>query len=331
MRFSLLFTILLACSAIGQFIEWSFPAPCDNIAGLAAGMSTVYALDSLECKVYSVHYMTGAFQGVVQLPEMDNRPVGLALMGDTLYFAENGTAIVHAFTTAGQPAGVWDFSGSGIAGITGLDGSDWGGVPRLFFIGSPTSTIYRIDMPLGTNVPVEIMELENCPQVHDISAPRYGEMSYPVACNDPVSPVRMYSDPDEYEVLGYGVFAGAVGVAACIEHNRFYFSDPVLGVIHRYCMDMGAVGEGSNTPLGSSLTVTPNPSSGAVEVAFNITEAERLTVAIYDNAGRSVFTEHNDFEAGFSVIAVDGLPTGNYHLRLSGSCWSQSADFTLLR
>ena len=331
MRSTLLLTVLLACSAIGQFIEWSFPAPCDHIAGLAAGMSTVYALDSLECKVYSVNYMTGAFQGVVQLPATDNRPVGLAILDDTLYFAESGTAIVHAVTTAGQPAGVWDFSGSGIAAITGLDEGYWGGVPRLFFIDSPTSTIYRIDMPLGTNVPVEMLELENCPQVHDIAAPRYGNMFYPVACNDPVSPVRMYSDPDDYEVLGYGTFAGAVGVAACSEENRFYFSDPVLGAIHRYCMDMGAVGEGSSIPLGSSLTVTPNPSSGAVEVAFTIAEGEGLTVAIYDNAGRSVFMQHGNFEAGFSVIVVDGLPTGNYHLRLSGNGWSQSADFTLLR
>ena len=331
MRSSLLLTALLVCSAFCQFIEWSFPSPCDHIAGLAAGMSTVYALDSLECKVYSVDYMTGAVQGVVQLPAMDNKPVGLAILDDTLYFAESGTAIVHAVTTSGQPAGIWDFSGSGIASITGLDEGYWGGVPRLYFIDSPTSTIYSIDMPLGTNVPVEMLELVNCPQVHDIAAPRYGNMFYPVACNDSVSPVRMYYEPDGYEVLGYGSYDSAVGVAACSEENRFYFSDPVLGAIHRYCMDMGAVGEGSSTPLGTSLTVTPNPSAGAVDVIFSLAVRGSVTLVVIDTAGRIVYTRHSDCDAGCSAISVDGLPSGNYHLRLSGNGWSESADFTLLR
>ncbi len=204
MRLSALLIILLACTAFSQAIEWSFPAPSDHITGLACEGQTVYAVDSLDCMVYAVNYHTGALLGTVQLPTMEKKAVGLALSDDTLYFAESGTAVVHAMTTGGQPAGTWDYSGFGIASITGLDEYYWGGTWRLYFIDSAANVIYSIDLPLGTSDPVERIALLNCPEVHDISAPRYGDMFYPVACNDPVSPVRMYYEPDAYEVLYNG-------------------------------------------------------------------------------------------------------------------------------
>ncbi len=321
---------LFVCTAFCQGIEWSFPAPSDHITGLACDYVTVYALDSLDCMVYALHYSTGALQDAVQLPSMEGKAVGLALLGDTLYFAESGTAIVHAMTTGGEPAGTWDFAGSGISSKTGLDALDYGD-PRLYLIDSATRIIYSIDLPLITNVPVERLALLNCPEVRDISAPSYGDCYYPGACNDPVSPVRMYSGPDEYEVLGYGSYAGAVGVAAASEHNRFYFSDPVLGAIHRYCMDMGAIGEGTVIPLDHKLIISPNPSTGAVDVMFTLAGGERVTVEVFDTAGRAVFTEDKEFEAGGCTVVVDGLPSGAYHLRLSGGGWSQTADFAVLR
>jgi len=330
MRCSVLLIILRASAAFCQFVEWSFPAPSDHITGLACDYGTVYALDSLDCMVYAVHYSTGALQGTLQLPAFEKKAVGLALLEDTLYFAESGTAIVHAMTTDGEPAGVWDFSGSDISSISGLDALAWGD-PRLYFIDSATSIIYSIDLPLSTNVPVERIALLNCPEVHDISAPRYGDYYYPVACNDPVSPVRMYSGPDEYEVLGYGSYAGAVGVAAASEDSRFYFSDPALGAIHRYCMDMGAVGEGTMIPLFTALRVAPNPSTGAVDIVFTLADGERVSVEVFDTAGRAVFTEEGEFSAGTCTAIVDGLPSGAYHLRLSGTGWSETADFSVLR
>ncbi|GEM_PF-1832829 len=330
MRCSALIFFLLASTAFCQGIEWSFPAPSSHITGLACDYVTVYALDSLDCMVYALHYSTGALQDAVQLPSMEGKAVGLALLGDTLYFAESGTAIVHAMTTGGEPAGTWDYAGSGVSSITGLDAFYWGGDPLLYIIDSATKTIYSIDLPLSTNEPVERITLVDCPVVHDISAPRYAD-SFPVACNDPVSPVRMYFEPDDYEVLYGNGFVGAVGVAAASEENRFYFSDPGLGEIHRYCMDMGAIGEGTVVPLDHELGITPNPSMGAVDVMFTLAGGERVTVGVFDTAGRAVFTEDREFEAGGCSVVVDGLPSGAYHLRLSGSGWSQTADFAVLR
>jgi hypothetical protein len=127
MRLSALLIILFACTAFCQFIEWSLPAPSEHITGLACCGTTVYAVDSLDCMVYAVNYHTGVLQGTVQLPTMEKKAVGLALSGDTLYFAESGTAVVHAMTTGGQSAGIWDYSSHGISCITGLDEHQSGG------------------------------------------------------------------------------------------------------------------------------------------------------------------------------------------------------------
>lgn len=328
MRHLLFTVVLLSSSAVSQFIQYSFPAPSDHISGLAAHGNDVFVLDSLDNMVYRVHNFSGALLGETELPSLTGGAVGLAVSDGTLYFAESGTGVVRGITIDGLPVGLWDLSDSGLASISGLDVDSATGY--MYIMDSGTNTVYRIELPLGTFAPVEFLTLVGCPQVHDISAPRPGGI--PVACEDPVSPVRIYSSPYQYEPLGYGDYSSAAGVASHWNlENRFFFSDPDMGVIHLYCIDMGCVEEGCLAADGFSVTVSPNPCPGTASVAFPVGDPAHVLLRVYDTAGRVVFGYEEASVFGPCAIPVEGLPSGVYNVTVAAGDRRGSARFAILR
>jgi hypothetical protein len=320
--------------ATAQGVEWSIPAPCDDISGMGQfGYSEdLLVLDSLQSMIYRVDHWDGEVLDTFFLPYIPNPPVGLACKGDTIYFAEGGTAVVHGMILDGPTIGMWDFADSGIASISGLgwwhQDAEW-----LYVADVAQNLVFRttLDDWFAT---VEIyLDLVDCPEIHDIGGVG-GYQTLPVACEDTQSPVRLYYPDGSFEVLGIGYYDSAVGVAR-IMHNRFYFSDPGIVEIHRYCEDMGGVqDEPSDLPVNPLLSASPNPSTGALTLSFCIPSQANVRISLYDLSGRvtGVLVD-SAFPGGASSVQVDcaGIPAGTYVVSLRSGALAARHPILLLQ
>ena len=144
-----IFLLFTASYSLSQFIEVSFPAPSDNITGLAYG-ALVWAIDSVDCCIYGLDMWTGALEDTVLLPELDNPAVGLGVSPEGFWFAESGTAIIHSIDFEGSLVSTMDFSDSGIQSISGVDYFQWyPSYPYLYFIDSYDRSLYTVSLALG--------------------------------------------------------------------------------------------------------------------------------------------------------------------------------------
>ena len=321
MRATLFVSVALALAATplvhGQFVEWSIPAPSEHISGLGYDGS-VLVLDSLLYVIYSVDDWDGEILATYMLPYVPGSPVGLACKGDTAYFALSGTAIVYGMVLEGPVVGTWDFADSGISSISGLGW--WFGEDEWLYIADVAQNlIFRALLDDSFATVEQYVDLTDCPEIHDIGGVG-GWNVLPVACEDTLSPVRLYYPDGSYDIIwDQEQFVGAVGVARVMD-NRFYFSDPGMDEIHRYCEDMGGVeDESSAAPSPLLLSASPNPSNGVLTVSFCIPAQAEVRVRLYDIAGRTVGTLVDDtFPGGVSSVQVDcsWIPTGAYIIGL---------------
>lgn len=318
MKRVLILTILVTFSVFAQFVEWSIPAPSDYITGLAnSNMSyRIYAVDSVDNVVYWLDSWDGDILGTTVLPYFPNPPVGLACKDDTLWFAESGTAIVHAVSLSGIFLGTTDFSDSGPENITGI-GFYVEYPDELLLADAVQNIIYSVYFEDNMVVIVDtFLVLGECPEVHDLGG--FGGLGIPVACEDIISPVRIYEDDSLYTPLYYGDFISATGVAR-VMCNRFYFSDPVMGLIHRYCTDMGAVEE-EVVCSSSSLELIPNPFANTVKIMFDVPSTGCVTLRLLDISGRLIETLFDEeIEPGLRTITLSAtdLPSGFYFITLN--------------
>jgi len=321
-KFYLTLLIVFTCSA--QYIENSIPAPSEHITGLAGEL---YAIDSLQKVVYDLNPWTGEVFDTIPIPWTQCSPVGLAIRPDSIIFAESGSALIHVMTMDGDSVGSIDLSVHGLQTITGL--CAFYSPQKLHIIDSATNTIYDYTLPLGSGNISELFTLQSCPEVHDIANTCYGVA---VACEDSLSPVRIYWDSVNYYTLSYGDYSSAVGVGTALEGNRFYFSDPDMGMIHRYCMDMGGIsGQGSHTPeIKISI---PNPVEGDTEMQLHIQSSGEVYAVVSDISGREVISVYEGaLTEGTHSIAVhlNNLPNGVYLMKVRCDDNFSVTEFTLL-
>lgn len=304
----------IASPAVGQYIEFSFDAPSDNISGLAylTSENRLYALDSLECVLLELDAYDGTVYDTIPIVPAPDSPVALTGREDTLWFAESGTGVVHEIDLGGTELASYDLSDSGVQSITGLARQLWG--DDTYVMDESDNTIYLIDGQIGSVMPEVYMQLEGCPQVHGIS----GMMEswwIGVACEDPVSPVRLYHDPPSYEPLGMGEYESAVAMAS-YDGSRFYFSDPDMGMIHRYCCNMGGTAAPVSAGLGQvRLAPADNPAHGSLGVRLSVRHGTSPEIAVLDVAGRMIDrVPGGALGPGSHTVEFDGLRPGVYYV-----------------
>lgn len=309
-----------------QFIEVSFPAPSGNISGLAFN-GYVWALDSLDCMIYCVDSWTGAPIATVELPSLPNPAVGLAICSDTLWFAESGTALVHAIDFDGNLLGSWDLSDSGVQTISGLDNSLSGN--SLYILDSSDRSVYFTIRPIGTHPLDYQFTIADTMEVHDIGA--WMMEGVPVACDDEISPVRFYTSASSYGMLGYGTYESAIGVTS-IGGGRIYFSDPEMGMIHRYCVHMGGNESGSSASIEPViLSIYPNPVLTSATLIVNLVSGCSTTIQLFDVNGRVVWSKGPELRApGCYEVSIEISDSGVYFCRLTSGNFTATQRFVVI-
>ena len=319
-------TLLLVFTCSAQYIENSCPAPSEHITGLAGEL---YAIDSLQNVVYKLNPWSGNVLDTIPIPWVPCSPVGLAIGVDSLIFAESGSALIRVMTMDGDSVGSIDLSVHGLQSITGLCSFHFSSTERLYIMDAVTNTIYEYNLPLGSGDISELLTLQSCPEVHDIANTCYGVA---VACEDSLSPVRIYWDSVNYYTLSYGDYSSAVGVGTASEGNRFYFSDPDMGMIHRYCMDMGGIsGQGSHTP--EIIISIPNPVEGDTEMQLHLRSSGEVSVAVSDISGREVISVYEGMlaEGTHSIpVYLKDLPSGVYLMKVRCDDSFSVTEFTMI-
>ncbi len=318
-------TLLLVFTCSAQYIENSCPAPSEHITGLAGEL---YAIDSLQKVVYELNPWSGEVLDTIPIPWVPCSPVGLAIRPDSIIFAESGSALIHVMTMDGDSVGSIDLSVHGLQSITGLSCYISG---DLYLADASSNTIYVYELPLGSGNISEYFTLQSCPEIHDIGAGIYW-VEVAVACEDTVSPVRVYNSSSSYTPLDFGDYSSAVGVGTASEGNRFYFSDPDMGMIHRYCMDMGGIsGQGSHTTeIKCSI---PNPVEGDTEMQLHLRSSGEVSAVVSDISGREVISVYEGVLAeGTHLIPVymKDLPSGVYLMKVRCDDSFSVTEFTLL-
>ncbi|MCK5785295.1 MAG: hypothetical protein KAH54_01910 [Candidatus Sabulitectum sp.] len=326
-----LMLVLLAASTLAnaQFIEVSFPAPSDNISGLGYN-GMVWALDSLDCAVYGVDWWTGVPYDTVPLPPLDNPAVGLGVSPDGFWFAESGTAVIHSIDFDGNLLSTFDLSDSGVQSVSGVDYFHWSpSFPYLWLIDAADRSVYQISLFIGPQSLVKLFTIEDEIEVHDIGWEYY---SLPVACNDGESPVRFYYDGGSlYETLGYGEYQSAVGVASTLD-DRIYFSDPEMGLIHRYCLNMGEVEDGSYQAV-STIVMNPfsNPVHNSVSAEIVLAEPAHISFQVIDIAGRvAAEIPESDYCRGTHSVPLGEFYQGVYFCLMTSGYYKESQRFAVV-
>ncbi|MBD3369181.1 T9SS type A sorting domain-containing protein [Candidatus Fermentibacteria bacterium] len=313
-------TMVIQTNTYAQYIEWSVPAPSDHISGLGFSQYTdgILCLDSTLNLIYEVDLYNGDILDTISLPYIPNPPVGLACKGDTVYFAESGTAKVHGMTIHGPSVGVWDLSDSGPVDVSGLAWY-WGTNQDWLLIGDATQNlIYRARFDNGFQTVEQLMDLGDCPRIHDIGGVGQTYNTLPVACEDSASPVRLYYADEAYQTTHTGDYSSAVGVTR-ISETRFYFSDPDSDLVHRYCEDMGSLEDTWERVSSRPLTISPNPTTGTFTVTFEVPSCRRTEISLHDLAGRRMTTMVDGIiTRGAHSLTVEctSLPSGLYFAKL---------------
>ena len=109
----------------------------------------------------------------------------------------------------------------------------------------------------------------------------------------------------------YGA-AGAYNVTLLV-------TDTVCGTTDSMTVTINATVSLSETLLGRTLTVYPNPNSGAFRVSFEMEGVKDVDLAVTDELGRIVFTQSLGKISGVykSSLNLEGMAEGMYILRIS--------------
>ena len=129
----------------------------------------------------------------------------------------------------------------------------------------------------------------------------------------------------------------AVASGVVLIHSNAVAGDTLLHVFGRGVDSTAAIfgGEsGKPLPTAFALSAQPNPFNPATQLAFDLPQAARVTLAVYDVTGRLVRTLVDaPYAAGRYTVPFDGgtLPSGVYLARCDAGSVSLTRKLVLLK
>jgi hypothetical protein len=144
------------------------------------------------------------------------------------------------------------------------------------------------------------------------------------------------SDPDVPVEVAYHVTPGAVAHSAVPLDGLVYFLDFTHLEIFELTEESGAADDTPPSRVASGcriVAIHPNPVSAEARVTFDIPEAGRVTLRIYNISGQEVYTlESRLLDAGRQSLSFDAtpLPRGTYVLRLASNRQTHSRRLTVV-
>jgi len=250
-----------------------------------------------------------------------NSPVGLAYFDSLLYFAESGTAIMHAMDTNGGYIGSWDLSGLGVQSITGLgwehedDRSDTG-----ILVGDIGSHIIWKVYPIGSFTQADtLIVLPDTLVFHDISGGAYfASGGCWLACESPTPSYRMqYWYYSSFMGTAMYDFPSTCGVAQYMPYywDHIWVSVPSELKVYLDWYGMGIEGE-NNAFSSTGLQCSENPFSNCVVITLEGPQ-EGARIRIMEITGRTILEAPFDGSFSWNGDSADGI-------RLSAGCYFAS-------
>jgi len=78
--------------------------------------------------------------------------------------------------------------------------------------------------------------------------------------------------------------------------------------------------------------VSPNPSTGAAVITFELPETASVDISVFDMSGRVIREVHRDnYADGTHGIMLGQLPPGSYLCRMTSSEFEDSQRFVVLK
>jgi hypothetical protein len=154
---------LSACSA---FCWWQL----DRRFRRAALSSIIHphVLDPQAAEILGLYFEFGTVE--IVLPCGVANPTRLACADSVLYFAESGTAILHALSVQGEPLGQFDLSSLGIGEITGIGSENASPDNDFLWIADSTQKVcFKIGPLLDFSQCLAEVDISTAPVVSDLT------------------------------------------------------------------------------------------------------------------------------------------------------------------
>ncbi len=332
--FVLSFLFLLSVSGviIGQDIVYSFPAPGDNVVGLGSSNgSSVWAIDDSTLQIYELDHSGSILS---QYPVVGTTtPTGLAWGDSVLYYADEGTAIVHAISDDGTYLTSFDFSDSGIVSIRGLgfnNSVDPYLQEALLVTDDVVDAAYAVYPPLVFDQMEMIADLSQAPFPFYDAAISIDYGSIWMACGDITDHVRAY-DLNGYTAYfdwHYADINNVIGIADYwigTTDEFLWLSDQDNDLISLVYFGVG-IEESSGSVSDLKFEAFPNPFSSTVTLSASGFLSNPITLQIFDLSGRLIVEIKPVFNGSEVVYQWNGrsetgseLPHGIYSARLSSN------------
>lgn len=322
LSFSLLFTTGVI---FGQDIVHSFPAPGDNIVGLGSSIGRVWAIDDSTLQIYELDHNGSILN---QYPVVGTTaPAGLAWGDSVLYYADEGTAIVHAMSDDGTYLTLFDFSDSGMLSIRGLGFNNDYYYPEALLIADDSIKLaYSAYPPLAFDTVEVIADLTDAPEVFYDAAISTGYGAIYLACgnlNYNVQAFNMSGFSNYWECYDIGMVVGIADYIDLQTDEFLWLSDPESDLIYLIYYGL-AIEESSGSFSDLKLEISPNPFFDLVTVSVQGLDESTSNLLIFDLSGRLIIELEPFFNNGEAVYSWNGrsdsgveLPDGIYTAKLS--------------
>jgi len=328
----LLFLLLLSVKGVifGQDIVYSFSAPGDDVVGLGSSNgSSVWAIDDSTLQIYELDHSGNILS---QYPVVGTTtPTGLAWGDSVLYYADEGTAIIHAMSDDGIYLTSFDFSDSGIISIRGLgfnNNVDPYLQEALLLTDDVVDAAYAVYPPLVFDQMEMIADLSEVPFPFYDAAISIGYGSLWIACGDIYDHVRAYDLSGFTSAFDwhYADINNVIGIAdywISTTDEFFWLSDADSDSIFLVYYGLG-IEESSGSVSDLIPRVSPNPFSTSVKISVPSLIINSSNLRIFDLSGRLIIELEPFFNNGEVVYSWNGrsdsgveLPDGIYTAKLS--------------
>lgn len=323
---SSLFLLLSALNASGDIV-YSFSSPGDNVIGLASSIGRVWAIDDGTLQIYELDYNGSILN---QFPVIGTAtPTGLAWGDSVLYYADEGTAILHTMSDDGSYLGSFDLSDSWIISIRGLgfNNNIHPYLPEgLLLTDDVTDAAFVAYPPLVFDQRELIADLSGAPDILYDAAISLGYGSIWIACGNLYNNVQAFNLGGlSYNWHFYDI-NNVVGIADYLDmptDEFLWLSDPDTDLISLVYYGL-SIEESSGSISNLRLKASPNPFFNLVTVSVQGLIDTSTMLQIFDLSGRLVTRiepVYLDGEAVYrwSGISASGeeLPNGIYSVKLS--------------